>query len=159
MSSFALWALPFATLISVWVAWSDLARMKIPNKAVLALLAVFAIVGILTLPLDVYAWRYAHFAIVLAIGFLMTITGVVGAGDAKFAATMAPFVTAIDGTAVAAIFAVTTILAFILHRLARVSPLRKLAPNWESWERTRDFPMGLPLAVTLIVYLARAAFV
>ena len=159
MSSFALWALPFATLISLWVAWSDLARMKIPNKAVLALLAVFAIVGILALPLDVYAWRYAHFAIVLAIGFLMTITGVVGAGDAKFAAAMAPFVTAIDGTAVAAIFAVTTILAFILHRLARVSPLRKLAPNWESWERTRDFPMGLPLAVTLIVYLARAAFV
>ena len=142
----------------MWVAWSDLARMKIPNKAVIALLAVFAIVGILTLPLDVYVWRYAHFAIVLAAGFLMTITGVVGAGDAKFAAAMAPFVAVIDSTAIAAIFAVTTITAFILHRLARVSPLRKLAPNWESWERTRDFPMGLPLAVTLITYLVHVAF-
>ncbi|RLJ60570.1 prepilin peptidase CpaA [Litoreibacter meonggei] len=159
MTTFALWSLPLATIIAMWVAWSDLARMKIPNKAVLALLAVFAVVGVLTLPLEVYAWRYAHFAIVLAVGFLMTITGVVGAGDAKFAAAMAPFVAAIDSTAVAAIFAVTTILAFILHRLARVSPLRKLAPNWESWERTRDFPMGLPLAVTLIIYLARAAFI
>ncbi|WP_342775019.1 prepilin peptidase [Litoreibacter halocynthiae] len=142
----------------MWVAWSDLARMKIPNKAVLALLAVFVVVGLLTLPLEVYLWRYAHFAIILAIGFLMTITGLVGAGDAKFAAAMAPFVAVIDGTFVAAIFAVTTIVAFILHRLARISPLRKLAPNWESWERTRDFPMGLPLAVTLIVYLARTAF-
>lgn len=158
MATFAIWALPLATLISMWVAWSDLARMKIPNKAVLALLVVFAVVGVLTLPLDVYAWRYAHFAVVLAVGFLMTITGVVGAGDAKFAAAMAPFVAVADGTAVAAIFAVTTIVAFILHRLARVSPLRKLAPNWESWERTRDFPMGLPLAVTLIIYLARTAF-
>lgn len=157
MATFVLWSLPLATLISLWVAWSDLARMKIPNKAVLALLALFAVVGVLTLPLEVYAWRYAHFAVVLAVGFLMTITGVVGAGDAKFAAAMAPFVAAIDGTAVAAIFTVTTILAFILHRLARVSPLRKLAPDWESWERTRDFPMGLPLAVTLIIYLGRAA--
>ncbi|SHF01839.1 prepilin peptidase CpaA [Litoreibacter ascidiaceicola] len=158
MATFALWSLPLATLICMWVAWSDLARMKIPNKAVLALLAVFAVVGLLTLPLEAYLWRYAHFAAVLAIGFLMTITGLVGAGDAKFAAAMAPFVAVIDGTFVAAIFAVTTIVAFILHRLARVTPLRKLAPNWESWERTRDFPMGLPLAVTLIVYLARTAF-
>jgi prepilin peptidase CpaA len=157
MTTFALWALPFATLISMWVAWSDLARMKIPNNAVLALLAVFAVIGFLTLPLEIYVWRYAHFAIVLGIGFLMAIAGVVGAGDAKFAAVMAPFVAAIDGTAIAAIFVLTTILAFILHRLARVSPLRKLAPNWESWERTRDFPMGLPLAVTLIIYLARTA--
>ncbi|WP_298257654.1 prepilin peptidase [uncultured Litoreibacter sp.] len=158
MSTFALWALPLATLISIWVAWSDLARMKIPNKAVLALLVVFVIIGVIALPFEVYAWRFLHFAIVLAVGFLMTITGLVGAGDAKFAAAMAPFVAVSDATAVAAIFAVTTILSFILHRLARVSPLRRLAPNWESWERTRDFPMGLPLAVTLVIYLARAAF-
>ncbi|WP_322786907.1 prepilin peptidase [Litoreibacter arenae] len=154
---FALWVLPLATLISLWVAWSDLARMKIPNKAVLALMALFIVVGLLTLPLEAYLWRYAHFAIVLAIGFLMTITGIVGAGDAKFAAAMAPFVATTDGTSVAAIFAVTTIIAFVLHRLARISPLRTLAPHWESWERTRDFPMGLPLGVTLIIYLVRTA--
>ncbi|MEP3346974.1 MAG: prepilin peptidase [Litoreibacter sp.] len=158
MTSFALWALPLATLICLWVAWSDLARMKIPNKAVLALLALFAIVGVIALPLDEYLWRYAHFAVVLAIGFVMSITGLIGAGDAKFAAAMAPFVALIDATGALAIFAVATIVAFILHRLARVTALRKLAPNWESWERTRDFPMGLPLAATLIIYLARTAF-
>lgn len=157
MTTFALWALPFATLICLWVAWSDLARMKIPNKAVLALLVVFAIVGVATLPLADYGWRFSHFAVVLAVGFLMTVTGVVGAGDAKFAAAMAPFVAVADITVVAAFFALTTIVAFILHRVARITPLRKLAPNWESWERTRDFPMGLPLAATLILYLARTA--
>lgn len=153
----AMWALPLVAPIAVWVAWSDLSVMKIPNKAVLALLAVFTVVGLIMLPLDDFAWRIAHFAVVLAIGFLMTITGLVGAGDAKFAAAMAPFVALSDATFVAAIFAVTTILAFVLHRLARISPVRRLVPHWESWERTRDFPMGVPLAVTLLVYLSFAA--
>lgn len=158
MTTFALWALPLATLICLWVAWSDLARMKIPNKAVIALLVVFAAVGAVTLPFDVYAWRYAHFAVILVIGFMMTITGLIGAGDAKFAAAMAPFVALSGITTVLAIFSVTTILAFILHRVARVSGARKLAPNWESWERMRDFPMGLPLSLTLVFYLVRVAF-
>ena len=34
--------------------------MKIPNKAVLALAAVFAGGRPLALPLDVWAWRWAH---------------------------------------------------------------------------------------------------
>lgn len=158
MLSFELLALLPATLIAIWVAWSDLSSMKIPNKAVIALLVVFLIVGLLSFTLLDLGWRLSHFAVVLAVGFVMTITGLVGAGDAKFAAAMAPFVALSDATSVAAMFAVSTIAAFILHRLARVSPLRKLAPNWESWERTRDFPMGLPLATTLVWYLASRAF-
>lgn len=153
MWSFELIALLPATLIAIWIAWSDLSSMKIPNKAVLALLAVFVVLGLAAFTLPVFGWRLAHFAVVLAIGFVMTITGVVGAGDAKFAAAMAPFVTLSDATSVAAMFAISTIVAFILHRLARVSPIRKMVPHWESWERTRDFPMGLPLAVTLVWYL------
>ena len=42
----ALILLPFATAIGVWVAWSDMKSMKIPNQSVLALLAVWLIVGI-----------------------------------------------------------------------------------------------------------------
>ncbi len=50
---------------------SDMKFMKIPNKAVLALMAVFAVVGLIALPLDVWAWRWAHFlVIVLVIGFV-----------------------------------------------------------------------------------------
>ena len=38
----AAWFLPFVIPIAIWVAWSDMSSMKIPNKAVLALLAVLA---------------------------------------------------------------------------------------------------------------------
>ena len=39
----AMWFLPFAALISIWAAWNDLKFMKIPNVAVLALVAVFLV--------------------------------------------------------------------------------------------------------------------
>ena len=35
----AIWFLPFALPISLWVIWSDLSTMRIPNTAVLALTA------------------------------------------------------------------------------------------------------------------------
>lgn len=157
MWSFELLALAPASVIAIWVAWSDLSSMKIPNKAVLALLAVFIVIGLVSFSLPEFGWRLLHFAVVLAIGFVMTVTGLVGAGDAKFAAAMAPFVALSQATNVAIMFAIATVVAFIGHRLLRATPFRKLVPHWESWERMRDFPMGLPLAVTLIWYLAREA--
>ena len=45
----AFWFLPFALPIAVWVAWSDMKFMRIPNKAVLALTAVFLVVGLAAL--------------------------------------------------------------------------------------------------------------
>ncbi len=143
--------------VAIWVAWSDLATMKIPNKAVLATMAVYTVVGLLVLPLAVWAWQWLHFAIILVLGFLLTVGGVMGAGDAKFAAAAAPFIVAADSINVIALLGICTLFGFISHRLARVSPLRKLAPHWESWERTKQFPMGYPLALTLLSYLALAA--
>ena len=58
----AAWFLPFILPIAIWVSWSDLAHMKIPNKAVIAMLAVFALVGLVALPFEEYLWRYAHIA-------------------------------------------------------------------------------------------------
>ena len=152
-AQFALWSLPFVIPIAIWVAWSDMATMKIPNKAVLALAAVFLVVGLLTMPLLDFAWRWVHLVVVLAIGFFMSIVRLMGAGDAKFAAAMAPFVAVHDITFMILIFAACLLVGFITHRLARVSPIRKMAPHWESWERTREFPMGYPLAASLVVYL------
>ncbi len=153
----ALWFLPFVLPIAAWVAWSDLARMRIPNAAVICLLAVFLLVGLLVLPLDVWAWRWAHFVAVLAAGFVLNAVRALGAGDAKFAAAMAPFVAIGDLGAFAVLFAVMLLAGFAAHRLVRATPrLRALAPDWESWSRG-DFPMGLPLAGTLAVYLIVAA--
>ncbi|MDA8747230.1 prepilin peptidase [Litoreibacter sp.] len=155
-SSAALWFLPFVVPIAIWVAWSDLATMKIPNKAVLALMAVFGVIGLIAMPFDQWLWQWTHFIAILALGFVMTITGIVGAGDAKFAAAAAPFVMRADSFNLIAIFGICCVLGFVTHRLARLTPIRKMVPHWESWERTRDFPMGYPLAGTLVIYLVLA---
>jgi prepilin peptidase CpaA len=45
--------------------------------------------------------------------------------------------------------------AFVAHRaLSRLPALRRLTPDWESWQRRDDFPMGLALSGTLLAYLA-----
>lgn len=153
----ALWFLPFALPIGVWVAWSDMATMKIPNKAVMALVAAFAVVGLIALPLEAYGWRWAHLGIVLAIGFVMSTLGMLGAGDAKFAAAMAPFIAYADIGMFLLLFAAVTIAGFTAHRVARASSaVRRLTPEWESWTR-KDFPMGLCLAGALVFYLVIGA--
>ena len=43
----AAWFLPFVLPITVWVAWSDMRHMKIPNYAVIALFAAFVVLGLI----------------------------------------------------------------------------------------------------------------
>ena len=148
----AAWFLPFVVPIVIWVAWSDMATMKIPNKAVATLFLVFVVIGLLALPFSEYLWRYAHFAVVLAIGFGLNMVRALGAGDAKFAAAMAPFISRPDWLAFMYLLGGATIAAFVVHRAIRASSLREKVPNWESWTR-REFPMGFALAPSLLLYL------
>jgi len=62
-----------------------------------------------------------------------------------------------DAGSVALLFAAVLLAAFATHRLARLSPLRRLAPGWASWDAGRKFPMGLALGPTLALYLALVA--
>jgi prepilin peptidase CpaA len=55
------------------------------------------------------------------------------------------------------ILAAVSVAAFLTHRLARISPLRRLAPDWASWHSGRRFPMGLALGPALALYLGLAA--
>lgn len=48
----AMWFLPFVVPICLYVMYTDLARMKITNKANLALLAVFVVIGLFVMPFD-----------------------------------------------------------------------------------------------------------
>lgn len=148
----AAWFLPFVLPIAIWVAWSDMATMKIPNKAVIALLAVFAVVGLVALPFTDYLWRWTHFAVVMGIAFVLWSLRLLGAGDAKFAAAMAPFVDLSDWYGFMWLLAVTIVAAFVVHRLARAGAVRRAFPDWESWTR-REFPMGFALAPALVLYL------
>ena len=153
----ALWFLPAVVPIGLWVAWSDLATMKIPNKANLALVAAFAVLGLIALPFDEYLWRYVHLGVGLALGIVLNAIGAMGAGDAKFIAAAAPFVALSDLPGVALILGGCMIVGFAIHRLAGMTPVRNLVPNWQSWQEKTRFPMGFPLAAALILYLVLAA--
>ncbi|WP_372841657.1 prepilin peptidase [Phaeovulum sp.] len=154
----ALVFLVLVTPICAWVAWSDLKTMKIPNKAVLSLLAVFIVAGPFLLPLDVWAWRWVSFAVVLVAGIILNAVAHFGAGDAKFGAAMAPFFAQSNLSFVIFLLTAFLLAAFVAHRLIRAVPsLRALAPDWVSWARA-DFPLGLALVGTLWGYLAIVAF-
>lgn len=155
----ALWFLPFVAPICIWVAWKDMKFMKIPNKAVLALVGIYAVIGLIALPLDTYLWNWLHLVVVLAIGFVIATMGLVGAGDAKFAAAMAPFVALGDAVMFCYLFSAVLLAALLTHRGARRIPaVQRALPDWESWSRGKDFPMGLALGSSLLIYLLAVAF-
>lgn len=153
-ASDALWYLPFVLPICLYVAFTDLREMKITNQAVIVLAGLFFILGLITLPLPEYGWRIGQMLAVLFIGIVLNAAGAVGAGDAKFAAAAAPFVHPGDAMFLLMIFSGTLLAAFLTHRLAKHSPLRRIAPDWKSWDRGWKFPMGLALGPTLAIYLA-----
>lgn len=153
----ALIFLPFVLPICFYVAWSDMRAMRIPNQAVLLLVAVFVAVGLVAVPLAEYPYRLLQVIVVLLIGMVLNAGGLIGAGDAKFAAAAAPFIPVADLRFLLTIFAATLLAAWVTHRLAKHSPVRRMVPNWESWDQGWDFPMGLALGGTLAIYLGLGA--
>ena len=149
----AMWFLPFVLPICFFVAWSDMRAMRIPNNSVLILLGVFLVVGLIALPLHEYAWRLLHILVILVIGMVLNAGGLVGAGDAKFSAAAAPFVAFGDLRLIMAVFSATLLAAWVTHRIAKHSPIRRAVPDWESWDQGWDFPMGLALGGALAIYL------
>lgn len=142
------------TPICAWVIWTDLKFMKIRNKAVLALLAVFVLAGPFLLPPDAWAWRLAHVPVVLAVGVFLNMIAHFGMGDAKFAAAAAPFFPLEALSAAFLLLAAFLLGAFAAHRLFRAIPaVRAAAPDWVSWQRA-DFPLGLALVGTLWTWVA-----
>lgn len=133
--------------------------MKIRNTAVLALVGIYAAVGVFALPLDFYFAGWVNGLVMLVVGFLASSVGAVGAGDAKVFSAIALFVNRADVPKFAILMAACLLVGFVAHRIARATPLaNRLAPNWESWSRKKEFPAGLSLGFLLITYLAIAAF-
>ncbi|WP_039017514.1 A24 family peptidase [Halocynthiibacter namhaensis] len=152
----ALWFLPFVLPICLFVAWNDMKFMKIPNVLVLAMLAVFLVLGPIALGFDTYLWRLVHFAVILLAGFILNATGQLGGGDAKFCAAMAPFIAYGDLVLFLGILAASLLAAFFGHRALRMFPrIQMLTPEWKSWSEHK-FPMGLALGMAMVIYLAMA---
>lgn len=148
--------LPFTLLIGIWVAWSDMRFMKIPNLSVIALIAVYVVVGVLVLPLKLWAIGLGLGVATLVVLFVANAADLIGAGDAKFAAAMAPFFVMSDYRAVMGLLASCLLGAFAAHRLMRAIPaIRRASPDWQSWTHQK-FPMGLALVGMLNFYLIAA---
>lgn len=157
-ASAAAWFLLAAVPIGLFVSYSDLSRMKIPNAAVYALVLSYAVLGLIALPIETYLWNWSHLVVALVAGMALNAAGAMGAGDAKFIAAAAPFVMVGDLHLLLFLFAACLVAGYVTHRLAKHSSLRALVPHWDSWSAGKRFPMGFPLAMTLIFYLGLAAF-
>lgn len=144
--------------IAIWAATSDLKRMKIPNKSVLAMAAVWPALGWLAVPTwSAWLWGFAIMAIVLVALYLLYTTGTFGAGDAKYAAAMSGIFVGTPIVFFLMLVAGSMIGALILHRIARGIPaIRRLTPDWISWEQRRYFPFGLALSMIVVFYLVAA---
>ena len=153
----ALWFLPFVLPICLYVAFTDMKQMRITNQAVLVLTAIFVVLGLFLLPFETYLWHLLSLVIVLVIGIVLNAAGVMGAGDAKFAAAAAPFIAMGDLRLLMMLFMATLLAAAATHRGVKYTPLRRLAPDWQSWQETKKFPMGLALGTTLGLYLILGA--
>lgn len=149
----ALWFLPFVLPICMYVVYTDISRMKITNRANLALVGVFVMIGLIALPFDTYLWRLVHLCIVLVAGIALNLVGAMGAGDSKFIAAAAPYIAIGDLRLLVVMFAAVLLASYVTHRAIKFSPLRRLAPDWASWEAGKKFPMGLALGTTLSLYL------
>ncbi len=153
----ALWFLPFVLPICLYVAFTDMKQMRITNQAVLLLTATFVVLGLFLLPFETYLWRLLSLVLVLGVGIVLNAAGVMGAGDAKFAAAAAPFIAMGDLRLLMMLFMATLLAAAATHRGVKYTPLRRLAPDWQSWQETKKFPMGLALGATLGLYLILGA--
>jgi prepilin peptidase CpaA len=155
----ALWLAIAAMLpLMVLTAWYDLKELRIPNWLALAVLAVFLAAGLSGLPIEAFLWRLGAGALVLAAGFVLFAAGLIGGGDAKMAAALAPFVAAEDLAALLLLYAVVTLALLLVLRLA-MQLARHRPTGWRAIDqyarppRERVFPMGLIFAIVVTLYL------
>ncbi len=143
--------------IAVWASLSDMKRLKIPNKAVLAMAAVWPLLGWLAVPTwTAWFWGFAIMAIVLVLGYLLYLTGTYGAGDAKYSAAFAPMFVGAPVGWLLLLIAACMIGALVGHRiLGGIPAVRRLTPDWETWGK-RLFPFGLALSMIVVFYLVAA---
>jgi prepilin peptidase CpaA len=142
-------------MIAIWAALSDVKQMRIPNAAVLTLILSYLLLGPAIFPLADWGRGWLIGLITLAIGFGLTRIGAIGAGDAKYAAAMAPFFIGVDPFRLIMLFMICLVSAYLLHRLLRrVGALRRRTPEWQSWDHAK-FPMGLVLSLVLIIQSIR----
>jgi len=150
----AFWFLIVMIPIWAFVAYDDMANLKIRNKVVLLMLAIFVVAGPFLMPLNTYAWQLVQGVVVLLLMFGLYALRAMGGGDAKFIAVAALYMHRSDYGLIILLFGLTFLVAWIVHRILKATIGPKLFPDWASWTSGKRFPLGLPMGGWLVLYLA-----
>lgn len=140
-------------------SWWDLKHLKIPNWQTLAMFGVFVVTGLWGLDTETFLWRLGQGLIVLGIGYILFAVGVIGGGDAKMAAALAPFIVPVDVAQLLVFYALVSFVLLIVLRMV-MQACRHKKTGWLSIDqlekpaRERVFPMGLIFGLTITGYLA-----
>lgn len=150
--------LGLAAPFTLWAAWSDVRTMRIPNEISIYTGLAFILVMPFFLSYESYGFRIAVGGWVLVAGFVLNALGLLGGGDAKFATVMAPFVTPGQYIYLLMAYLASILVCFAMLKLLQLIAARQgILQDWKSFSSGRKFPMGLPIAVTMLVYLAANA--
>lgn len=131
--------------------------MKITNNTVIMVIVAYAVLGPFAFGWQMYLWQWLHFPIALVVCMALWALRLMGGGDAKLIAAIAPFFVMADIEVILRIFAASLIAALIVHSLFRLTPLKNPVSEWKSWNAGAYFPKGFPLSMTLLLYLVAAA--
>lgn len=165
-----LFALPVVP-ICILTFYVDMRAKRITNVTVWALFVSFVAIGLLTMPLNDFLWRFAHYGVVFAYGLLMWFMRQVGAGDVKFAAVLALFVHPGDIRLMLFVGVAAMIAATVTVLIAKATPLHRMAPHWATWAapdgnadsvgkgQRFTIPMGTGFALMLATYVVMGAFI
>ena len=139
--------------VVIYMSWSDLKFMRIPNKANILLFGIFVVLGLFFIPLPEYGIRLLQAVGVLFFFFLLNAIGLIGGGDAKLFAALSPYIWYKDVTVFLFMLSFLALAAVAVHRIIKRTPLAKTVfADWQSWSEKGKFPFGLPLATSLSAY-------
>ncbi len=159
-SSGALILLVPALPIAIWATLNDLKKLKIPNKAVLAMAAIWPLLGWLAVPTwTAWFWGLGFMAIGIALAYLAFALFNFPGGDGKYAAAISPFFVGADISYVLMLVLICMMGATLAFQVIRVLPgIRSVTTGWEGFKHWRIVPFGLALSAMAIYYLVAASW-
>jgi len=150
--------------ISVWAAFNDFYRLRIPNVLSVVIVALFAMFCFVE-PLALVVWwkPFAAAIVMLLVTFMMFVAGILGAGDSKLAAALALW-TGLSGLPAFLFFmslygGVLSILGLLLRKYRPVSAPFKGGWVDEIQSGRNALPYGIAIsggAITSFFYITTA---
>lgn len=146
--------------IAIWATFNDLKRLKIPNKAVLAMAAIWPLAGWMAVPTwTAWAWGFAFMAIGIALGYVAHALVNFPGGDSKYAAAISPVFVGADIVEVITLVLACMLGATVLFQIVRILPgIDRVTAGWEGFKHWRIVPFGLALSAMVIYYLVAASW-